>query len=111
MPPVAFIVLLLGMALPSCHAQPRSPVLPLGEQHSVAIRKGAFRPLQITVQRHDAITWTLVDDRPERLLLDGHFSTVLEGPGSTFTFYFRSAGSYRVYLEYVDHEMTVIVED
>lgn len=63
---------------------------------SIAIVRDGFRPAARTIQAGDTVTWTNRDTVPHQVVAEnGAFASPVLGPGRSYSFVFRAAGTFR----------------
>lgn len=62
---------------------------------TIEIRSGAFSTRNATINQNDSVTWKNVDKANHQVVADGgQFASPILGPGKTYTFTFKQAGTF-----------------
>jgi plastocyanin len=99
---VSGAVLLLAILAAGCGSTPSGPSAPAGASGITITRGFSFDPLQLSVDRGAAVTWTNTDMIAHTVTAgepgspNGKFDQRVE-PGGTFTFTFADAGTYEFF--------------
>jgi plastocyanin len=63
--------------------------------HTVLIKRTGFSPAKVTINHDDAVIWKNVDTIAHQVVANrGSFASPILGPGKTYTFTFRRAGTF-----------------
>jgi plastocyanin len=63
---------------------------------SVQIKRTGFVPATVTINQNDAVTWKNTDTITHQVVANGgQFASPILGPGQSYTFTFRNAGTFR----------------